>query len=202
QQSGSQLHSPGSNHKIWTWSEVAEELLDYSRKYGPVKDPEEKMEKTKGVRHIVSPSDKQEKAPNRQYWWALGMKKGVPRDVMHGLPFEKLVKIVSNWHCHKPIVPNSSNVQPSAPSPPLIPGTQITALTTKTAQKCGIVPTRKQCFVLNALGTTEAMDIAFVKILLPGEEKQILIKTVIGDIPNDLLGMDVLAGRQWEDEEG
>ncbi|RLV71550.1 hypothetical protein DV515_00017336, partial [Chloebia gouldiae] len=46
-------------HRIWTWSEVAEELINYSRKYGPVKLPEEKSEKTenpKGVRHIASPN--------------------------------------------------------------------------------------------------------------------------------------------------
>ncbi|KAF4804603.1 hypothetical protein TURU_006377 [Turdus rufiventris] len=49
---------------------------------------------------------------------------------------------------------------------------------------------------------TEVMDIALVKIFLPGEDNQLLIKLVIGDIPNNLLGMDVLAGRQWEDDEG
>ena len=81
-------------------------------------------------------------------------------------------------------------------------GAQISALTNITAQKCGIIPNRKRSFVLNALGTTEVMDIALVKILLPAEENQLLIKLFIGDIPNNLLGMDVLAGRQWEDEEG
>ncbi|KAL2308835.1 hypothetical protein Nmel_001909, partial [Mimus melanotis] len=108
---GSQSRSPASNHKIWTWSEVAEKLLNYSRKYGPIKVPEEKLEKTKGVRYIISPSNKPEKGKqvsNHQYWWLLGMRKGVPRDVMHGLPLEKLAKIVSNWHCPKPTVPNSS----------------------------------------------------------------------------------------------
>ncbi|XP_077642116.1 uncharacterized protein LOC144246959 [Lonchura striata] len=32
----SQASSPGSNHKIWTWGEVAEDLINYCRKYGPV----------------------------------------------------------------------------------------------------------------------------------------------------------------------
>ncbi|XP_077638654.1 uncharacterized protein LOC144246093 [Lonchura striata] len=31
----SQASSPGSNHKIWTWGEVAEDLINYCRKYGP-----------------------------------------------------------------------------------------------------------------------------------------------------------------------
>ncbi|KAI1233200.1 hypothetical protein IHE44_0004793 [Lamprotornis superbus] len=31
-----------NNRKIWTWSDVAEELLNYSRKYGPIKVSEEK----------------------------------------------------------------------------------------------------------------------------------------------------------------
>ncbi|KAI1233185.1 hypothetical protein IHE44_0004774, partial [Lamprotornis superbus] len=113
--------SPANNCKIWTWSEVAEELLNYSRKYGPIKVPEEKLEKTKGVRHIVSPSDKPEKGKQnspRQYWWSLGLKKQIPKDVMDGLPLDKLIKIVLNWHCPKFITSNSPTVQPSAPPPP------------------------------------------------------------------------------------
>ncbi|KAL2310263.1 hypothetical protein Nmel_006513, partial [Mimus melanotis] len=201
-------------------SEVAEELLSYSRKYGPIKVPEEKLEKTKGVRHIVSPSDKPEKGKQtviRQYWWSLGVKKQTPKDVMDVLPLDKLIKIVLNWHCPKSIAPDSPIVQPSAPPPStgsivgpkrapvtfvVDTGAQISALIRKAAQKCGIVPTKRQCFVVNALGTTEAMDTAVIKILLPGEENLLLIKTTIGDILNDLLGINVLAGRQWEDEEG
>lgn len=46
------------------------------------------------------------------------------------------------------------------------------------------------------------MNVALVKVTLPGDENQLTVKMVIGDIPNNLLGMDVLAGRQWEDTEG
>ncbi|KFO52433.1 hypothetical protein N302_06209, partial [Corvus brachyrhynchos] len=49
---GSQSNSPASDCKVWTWSEVEEDLINYSRKYGPIKIPEEKSEKTKGVRYI------------------------------------------------------------------------------------------------------------------------------------------------------
>ncbi|KAL2308949.1 hypothetical protein Nmel_005123 [Mimus melanotis] len=109
---GLQSCSPASKRKIWTWRKVAE-LLNYRTKYGPVKTPEEKLEKTKGVRYIASPNDKPEKGNevyNHQYWWLLEVKKGVPRDVM-----EKLTKIVSNWPHAKSIVPNSPTVQPRAP---------------------------------------------------------------------------------------
>ncbi|XP_068856709.1 uncharacterized protein [Aphelocoma coerulescens] len=47
---GSQSNSPARDRKVWTWSEVAKDLINYSRKYGPIKIPEEKLDKTKGVR--------------------------------------------------------------------------------------------------------------------------------------------------------
>ncbi|XP_068856755.1 uncharacterized protein [Aphelocoma coerulescens] len=115
---GSQLNSPAGDRKVWTWSEVAKDLIDYSRKYGPIKIPEEKLDKTKGVRYIRAPHGEKpenvKQISNRQHWWLLGIKKGVPRDVMDGLPLDKLSKVVSNWHCRKPVLPNPS-VQPSAP---------------------------------------------------------------------------------------
>ncbi|XP_077645228.1 uncharacterized protein LOC144247684 [Lonchura striata] len=96
--------SPGSNHKIWTWGEVAEDLINYCRKYGPVKTPEEKpekSEKTKGIRSIGTPysknPEKGKQNPSRQHWWSLGVQKGVPREVMDGLPLDKLQKIITNW---------------------------------------------------------------------------------------------------------
>ncbi|XP_066062076.1 uncharacterized protein, partial [Chamaea fasciata] len=88
-----------SSHKLWTWSEVAEELISYSRKYGPVKYSEDKPEKPRGVRHIASPNEKPEKGKqifNRQQLWLLGLKRGVPREVMDKLPYDKLAKIISN----------------------------------------------------------------------------------------------------------
>ena len=81
-------------------------------------------------------------------------------------------------------------------------GAQISALTKKDAQRCGIVPTKNPYCVLNALGTTESMNVALVKLTLPGEENQLSINMVTGDIPTNLLGMSALAGRQWEDSEG
>lgn len=81
-------------------------------------------------------------------------------------------------------------------------GAQISALTKKDAKRCGIVPTKNCYCVLNALGTTESMNVALVKLTLPGEENQLSTNMVIGDIPTNLLGMNALAGRQREDSEG
>ncbi|XP_052631149.1 uncharacterized protein LOC128136084, partial [Harpia harpyja] len=107
-----------SKHKrIWTWGDVAQELIDYSRKYGPVRTLEEK---SKGIRQVgaknlplsvsktvtaltdpatvadysYSKTGGGGRQPlTRQQWWALGIKKGVPRDVMDGLPLNKLRKL-------------------------------------------------------------------------------------------------------------
>lgn len=79
---------------------------------------------------------------------------------------------------------------------------QISFLTKQDAQRCGIVPSKSRCCVLNTLGTTETMKVALVKLILPGEENRLAINMVIGDIPVSLLRMNALAGRQWEDSEG
>ncbi|XP_066194256.1 uncharacterized protein [Sylvia atricapilla] len=79
-----------SSRKVWTWSEVAEELISYSRKYGLVKHSEDKPEKPRGIRHIASPNEKPERGKqisNRQQLWLLGLKRGVPREVMDKLPY-------------------------------------------------------------------------------------------------------------------
>ncbi|XP_069664901.1 uncharacterized protein [Haliaeetus albicilla] len=118
-------HSSTPSHskhkKMWTWGDVAQELIDYSRKYGPVRTLEEK---TKGIHQVgakdlplsvsktvTAPTDPTVVADysyskprgggrqplTQQQWWALGIKKGVPRDVMDGLPLNKLSKLISKW---------------------------------------------------------------------------------------------------------
>uniref|UniRef100_A0A663F381 Uncharacterized protein n=1 Tax=Aquila chrysaetos chrysaetos TaxID=223781 RepID=A0A663F381_AQUCH len=117
-------HSAASSHskhkRMWTWGDVAQELIDYSRKYGPVRTLEEKP---KGIRQVgakdlplsvsktvtaltdsASAADYSYSKTGggrqpliRQQWWALGIKKGVLRDVMDGLPLNKLSKLISKW---------------------------------------------------------------------------------------------------------
>ncbi|XP_074387971.1 uncharacterized protein LOC141726802 [Zonotrichia albicollis] len=99
-----------SSRKIWIWSEVAVDLINYCRQYGPVKTLEEKSEKAKGVRFMGTPNTENtepgKQISNRQRWRMLGIKKGVPRDIMDGLPLEKLQKIITNWNFRK------TNTQP------------------------------------------------------------------------------------------
>ncbi|XP_074388110.1 uncharacterized protein LOC141726918 [Zonotrichia albicollis] len=117
-----------SSRKIWTWSEVAVDLINYCRQYGPVKTLEEKSEKAKGVRFMGTPNTENtepgKQISNRQRWWMLGIKKGVPRDIMDGLPLEKLQKIITNWNFRK------TNTQPSAPI--LLPHQKLTNAPTNT----------------------------------------------------------------------
>ncbi|XP_066194425.1 uncharacterized protein [Sylvia atricapilla] len=40
-----------SSYKVWTWSEGAQELISYSRKYGPVKHSEDKPENPRGGKY-------------------------------------------------------------------------------------------------------------------------------------------------------
>ncbi|MCQ4078797.1 hypothetical protein FK519_28945, partial [Klebsiella pneumoniae] len=81
-------------------------------------------------------------------------------------------------------------------------GAQVSALTKEDAQRCGVSPSRRRFCVLNALGSTEAMSVAQVKLTLPGEENTVTVTMVIGNIPTNLLGMDVLKGKGWKDPEG
>uniref|UniRef100_A0A8C5UD78 Uncharacterized protein n=1 Tax=Malurus cyaneus samueli TaxID=2593467 RepID=A0A8C5UD78_9PASS len=91
------------NRKIWTWGEVAEDLINYNRKYGPIKTIEEKPEKIKGVRYIEAPYTKNEQHfSQRKFWWNLGIRKGIPRHIMDGLPLNQLSRFVSSWPEGKP----------------------------------------------------------------------------------------------------
>ncbi|XP_077645570.1 uncharacterized protein LOC144247806 [Lonchura striata] len=169
----SQASSPGSNYKIWTWGEVAEDLINYCRKYGPVKTPEEKpekSEKTKEIRSIGTPyskyPEKGKQNPNRQHWWSLGVQKGVPREVMDGLPLDKLQKIITNWRYRK----SNPSVQPSThPSAPSLP------------QNMGSEPTLPQP-LLPLPNTGERRDGAWVYLrrLTKNKSGDILITVIVG----------------------
>ncbi|XP_074775790.1 uncharacterized protein LOC141966683 [Athene noctua] len=131
--------SPSNLKKVWTWGEVAQELIDCSRKYGPVKTLEEK---SLGI-HQVGAKDlplfagKTDHAAvadcsrskigrggqpvPRQQWWALGIKKGVPRDIMDGLPTDKLSKLVSKWCSPKQHPRHSQKNKEISPVMPMVP---------------------------------------------------------------------------------
>lgn len=94
--------------KVWTWGEVAQELINYGRKYSPV-NISSKID-TKGLRRTevktppcptngkcqtppISPGGRN--IPNkRQRLWTSGWQKGIPKNLMDGLHTEKLEKLV------------------------------------------------------------------------------------------------------------
>ncbi|XP_042675339.1 uncharacterized protein LOC122160632 [Centrocercus urophasianus] len=104
-------------YKVWTWGEVAQELINYCRRYGPVTTLTVRPE-TKGVRRaVVNPTPLPSNPVHdgfkgasfsvkpsgrnidhkRNCLWILGWQKGVPRDLMNGLPTVKLEKLVNWW---------------------------------------------------------------------------------------------------------
>ncbi|XP_048793816.1 uncharacterized protein LOC125689990 [Lagopus muta] len=108
---------PQSGNKVWTWGEVARELINYGRKYGPVVSSSTKLEPREVRLAAVSlaprpPSSKLSGTGRvslsvktgrrnidhkRNCLWILGWKKGVPRDLMNGLPTVRLEKLVNWW---------------------------------------------------------------------------------------------------------
>uniref|UniRef100_A0A8C5TRN6 Uncharacterized protein n=1 Tax=Malurus cyaneus samueli TaxID=2593467 RepID=A0A8C5TRN6_9PASS len=90
--------------KVWTWGEVAQELINFGRKYGPVKLVVNKAE-TLEVRHArssprlspkISPHSNQseQKRPlTRQGIWSQGLQKGIPKRLMDGLSTDQLEQV-------------------------------------------------------------------------------------------------------------
>ncbi|XP_074713432.1 uncharacterized protein LOC141938585, partial [Strix uralensis] len=185
--------SRSKHKKRWTWGDVAQELIDYSRKYGPVRTLEEK---SKGIRQIgakdlplsvsktaTSSTDHAAVADyshsktgggqplTRQQWWALGIKKGVPRDIMDGLPLNKLSKLISRWYGPKQHPQHSPTNTETSPVTPTAPPVENTG---------------------DGKRSTEVMNVAPVRLMLPGEESTVTIYMVVGNIPTNLLGIDAL----------
>ncbi|XP_069630645.1 LOW QUALITY PROTEIN: uncharacterized protein [Haliaeetus albicilla] len=107
------LRQPG--RKVWTWGEVAQELTDFGRIFGPVSGPSQRTE-NKIIRRLtgwlLAPG--RQRPLSRQGLWQLGHQKGIPRDLMDGLSTQRLEELVQNWSGQKAV----SKPTPSAP--PLI----------------------------------------------------------------------------------
>ncbi|XP_042644246.1 uncharacterized protein LOC122152922 [Tyto alba] len=101
--------------KVWTWGDVAQELINFGRKYGPVGGSSQRtearvvraaeqisrqqsfMRKSQGS---VSPRIRnpgRERPLTRHRLWQLGLQKGIPRDLMDGLSSQKLEQLVQKW---------------------------------------------------------------------------------------------------------
>ncbi|XP_031464638.1 uncharacterized protein LOC116238867 [Phasianus colchicus] len=106
-----------SGFKVWTWGEVAQELINYGRKCGPVVSSSSKFEprgirlaavslaprppspKLSGTGRVSLPvkTGRRNIDHKRHCLWTLGWLKGVPRDLMNGLATVKLEKLVNWW---------------------------------------------------------------------------------------------------------
>jgi len=79
-------------------------------------------------------------------------------------------------------------------------GAQITALRRVEAEWCGIsVPSKR---LINVLGKTQTVPMTPVTLWLPGEEDPVDTMVAVGPFQMNLLGMDVLKGKQWRDTQG
>ena len=81
-------------------------------------------------------------------------------------------------------------------------GAQITALSRVEAEQCGISVLSKILIVLNALGKTQIVPMTPVTLWLLGEEEPVDTMVAVGLFQMNLLGMDVLKGKQWRDTQG
>uniref|UniRef100_A0A8C0IIM2 Uncharacterized protein n=1 Tax=Bubo bubo TaxID=30461 RepID=A0A8C0IIM2_BUBBB len=97
--------------KVWTWGEVAQELINFGRKYGPVgglpqrietrilraaeqiNGRQSSMRKGQGLGSPRLQNSGRERPLTQQGLWQLGLQKGVPRDLMDGLPTQKLERL-------------------------------------------------------------------------------------------------------------
>lgn len=81
-------------------------------------------------------------------------------------------------------------------------GAQIPALRRTKAEQCGISAPSKNLIVLNAFGKTQSMPMTPATLWLPGEENPVNTMVAVGSFQMNLLGIDVLKGRQWRDTQG
>lgn len=81
-------------------------------------------------------------------------------------------------------------------------GAQISAIKTEDADSAGVTLSRKKIFVADAMGGVHSQTMATVRLRIPGEEVAQEISMVVGKYPLNLLGLDVLKGRSWIDDQG
>jgi len=89
---------------VWTWGEITQELINCGSRYGPVHRPYQKVETRdlRGSKGLFSSGRSvdlggTEKPLNRQGLWQLRLQKGIPWDLMDGLPTKKLEQLVQKW---------------------------------------------------------------------------------------------------------
>ncbi|XP_074667200.1 uncharacterized protein LOC141917704 [Strix aluco] len=125
--------------KVWRWGEVAQELINFGRKYGPVGGSSQRtetrlvqaaeqisgrqssMRKGQGLESPRGHNSGRERPLIQQGLWQLGLQKGIPWDLMDGLPTQKLEQLVQKWSGQR------VTFRPTPNAPPLIdPGEEQT----------------------------------------------------------------------------
>ncbi|XP_051644256.1 uncharacterized protein LOC127471415 [Manacus candei] len=81
-------------------------------------------------------------------------------------------------------------------------GAQVSALQTEAATQCGIKPDKKEIWVTDAFGKSQPQYTARVKCWLPGDETAPETTMIVGPLPANILGLDLLKGRAWRDARG
>ncbi|KAK4806128.1 hypothetical protein QYF61_005500, partial [Mycteria americana] len=78
----------------------------------------------------------------------------------------------------------------------------MSALRTDVAARNDIVTDKKKIWVTDVFGNSLPQNTATVKCWLPEEDSPIWVVMVVGPYPVNILGLDVLKGRGWEDSSG
>jgi len=81
-------------------------------------------------------------------------------------------------------------------------GAQITALRQVEAEQRGISVPHRQLMVSDALGKTQTVPMTTVTLWLSGHEDPVDTMVAVGPFQINLLGMDILKGKQWCDTQG
>ncbi|XP_027528790.1 uncharacterized protein LOC113962193, partial [Neopelma chrysocephalum] len=99
-------------NKIWTWGEVAQELINYGRKYGPVpsittdtksirrtecKNTLARLQKVTFSSGQGGPTNTGGYREKKNTLWILGLQKGIPKSLMDGQPTDKLEILIQEW---------------------------------------------------------------------------------------------------------
>ena len=77
-------------------------------------------------------------------------------------------------------------------------GTQISVLNEQQASELGIRPSRKAINIRGVIGATEKCPITWTQLWLPGEKRMTAVEVALSPYEGNILGFDVLAGKQWD----
>ena len=78
-------------------------------------------------------------------------------------------------------------------------GAQMSALRTDVANRNGIIADKKQIWVTDIFGSSQPQPTAKVKCWLPGDSSPVKVTMILGPLPTNILGLDLLKGRSWVD---